>query len=317
MSSRSWMVPEAEWSRVNDKPPPPAPTSHRQKVWNFCRGIVSADMLLEAIPNAQSRARTLAATIKEAGPWLHAFPFTSLSLWMMILCMQIGVDLHLWRESWSSWHSWSDTHSLNSWWSERCHYCHAAINDVPHRALSTAKTPSCLEPSGLRWSNEKRPDGVSVVPWKSGKLVWYATSPDTCGPSYFALASTEAGLVTGQAEDRKWAKYLKLTTNHIFTSVAIETSCIIGPQSMKFICEIGFRLKQVTGNTNSLHYLNMLQWLSITVQQGNSTLLLGSSGPTHFNVNNCHLQLFFCQLVWLFLHYILAFSGMTYQFLIN
>ena len=64
----------------------------------------------------------------------------------------------------------------------------------PPLALSTAKIPSRLEPSGLYRSDGKRPDGASVVPWKSGKLlVWDATCPDTFAPSYNGLASSEAG----------------------------------------------------------------------------------------------------------------------------
>ena len=42
----------------------------------------------------------------------------------------------------------------------------------------------------------KKPDEISVAPWKSGKsLLWNATCLDTLAP----LASTEAGLVAAQA----------------------------------------------------------------------------------------------------------------------
>ena len=44
------------------------------------------------------------------------------------------------------------------------HYRHAALNSIIHRALATAKVPSCLEPAALHRSDGKRPDGVSVVP---------------------------------------------------------------------------------------------------------------------------------------------------------
>ena len=107
-----------------------------------------------------------------------------------------------------------------------------------------------------------------VVPWKSGKiLLWDIKSPDTFAPSYSALPSTEAGMVAGEAEERKWTKYCRLATNHIFTPVAIETIGVIGPMSRKFIHELGHRsgLEQVPGdamaNCKSLNYL--LQQLSI------------------------------------------------------
>ena len=77
------------------------------------------------------------------------------------------------------------THGLRCRWSEGRHHRHAAINDIVHRSLTSAKIPARLEPSGLYCSNGKRPDGISVVPWKSGKLlVWDATCPDTFAPSY-------------------------------------------------------------------------------------------------------------------------------------
>ena len=75
---------KAEWSQDNDELPPPAPASHCQKVWDLCNVVVTAEMLLEATPTcyAQSRARILAATTKEAGARLYAFPSSSLGLLM-------------------------------------------------------------------------------------------------------------------------------------------------------------------------------------------------------------------------------------------
>lgn len=64
------------------------------------------------------------------------------------------------------------------------------------RAFSAVGVPSCLEPSGLVRSDEKRPDGVIMVSWKSGKLlVWDATCPDTLTPSYMNVAVHGSGSV--------------------------------------------------------------------------------------------------------------------------
>ena len=94
--------------------------------------------------------------------------------------------------------------------------------------------------SGLYRLDRKRPDGVFVVPWKSGKLlVWNATSSDTFAASYSTLASTEAGMVTAQAEERKRTKYCHLAMYHIFTPVAIEICGVVSLESRKFIHELG------------------------------------------------------------------------------
>ena len=81
---------------------------------------------------------------------------------------------------------------------------HSAFNDIIHRALAAAHVPSHLEPSSLYRSDRKRPDGVSIVPWKCGQLlVWDATCPDIFAPSYSAIAGQQVGAVAQQAEDRK------------------------------------------------------------------------------------------------------------------
>ena len=68
-----------------------------------------------------------------------------------------------------------------------CHHCgaevdvpghqrHAALNDIIHRTLTSAHVTSRLEPPGLNRVDGKRPDGVTTVPWKCGKLLmWDAT----------------------------------------------------------------------------------------------------------------------------------------------
>ena len=50
-----------------------------------------------------------------------------------------------------------------------CKGRHSSINDILHRALSSAQVPSRLEPSGLSRLDGKHPDGVTMVPWKNGK----------------------------------------------------------------------------------------------------------------------------------------------------
>ena len=91
------------------------------------------------------------------------------------------------------------THGLSCHWSEGQHSCHEAFNDVIHRALASAKVPSRLEPSGLFRSDGKCPDGCSILPWKSEKmLVWDATCLDTYAPSHISAAARE-----GQAWQRK------------------------------------------------------------------------------------------------------------------
>ena len=110
-----------------------------------------------------------------------------------------------------------------------------AVNDIIHRTLSSAGIPSRLEPPGLSKSDGKRPDGVTFVPWSSGRpLVWDATWPDTFAPSHRGHATRSAGCVGEQAEGKKAEKYAHLAPAYLFQPVAIETSGAIGSRSRAF-----------------------------------------------------------------------------------
>ena len=101
------------------------------------------------------------------------------------------------------------THGLHCRKSLGRHPRHSAINDLIKRSLGSAKIPAHLEPAGICRSDGKRPDGATVLPWRSGRiLVWDATCPDTFAPSHRDLATRVAGAVADQAEERKKANML-------------------------------------------------------------------------------------------------------------
>ena len=148
-------------------------------------------------------------------------------------------------------------HALSCRKSEGRHQQHGAVNEVIHRTLFSVRAPSRLEPPGLHRSDGKRPDGVTTVPWKCGKLlVWDATCPDTFAPSYISQATTAAGEVAAHAEERKCSKYSGLPVTHLFIPVAIETTGAIGPKSLKFLKELGRRVGRHTGDVRATSFLS-------------------------------------------------------------
>ena len=71
---------------------------------------------------------------------------------------------------------------------------HHALKDLVARALSDADIPSSIEPQGLCRSDGKRPNGLTLLPWQSGKsLVWDVTVVCPFADSYVASAAREAG----------------------------------------------------------------------------------------------------------------------------
>ena len=246
------------WSLDQDHPPPVAPASHHQKVWDTIKVSATANALLENAPDALSRARLLAASAKESGAWLNALPISSLGLRMDDNTIRVSVRLRLGTtlcRPHACHHCGAEvnhlgTHGLSCVRSEGRHHRHAALNDIVHRALTAAHIPSRLEPSGIFRS-------------------------DTFATSYLPSAASGVGEVAAAAEERKRRKYSHLDQGHSFVPVAIETAGVFGPETMDFMRELGSRLQLASADRNSFTYL--IQRLSVAVQRGNAASVLGSA----------------------------------------
>ena len=112
---------------------------------------------------------------------------------------------------------------------------HSAVNELIKRALMSAEIPSQLEPTSLIRQNEKRPDGMSLSPWKNGRcLAWDFTCPDTLAPSQLNIAINGPGVIACEAEEKKRAKYASLSPTFCFVPVAVETLGALGDRADKF-----------------------------------------------------------------------------------
>ena len=128
------------------------------------------DDLLDNAVDARSRARILAATSKEYGAWLQALPLSSIGLRMddntvhIVTGLRLGSPLcrpHTCQHCGSDVNR-STVHGLSCRWSEGRHFRHSSLNDIVRRALSSARIPSRLEPSGISRSDGKRPDCITL-----------------------------------------------------------------------------------------------------------------------------------------------------------
>ena len=118
-------------------------------------------------------------------------------------------------------------HALSCKRSEGRYQWHAAIKGIVQQVMMSAHIPSRLEPTGLMRLDGKRPDGVTLAPWKSGRLlVWDATCLDTLAALYRVHATSVPGKV-----ERKSRKYQGLPPGHLFAPITtIETLGAIGPR---------------------------------------------------------------------------------------
>ena len=94
---------------------------------------------------------------------------------------------------------------------------HQQISDLVWRAVRRADTPSINEPSGLLPGEDKRPNGLTLVPWQGGCCLSYdATVVDTLAPSYVAVSAQVTGSAAQAAAERKVSKYAGLPASHLF-----------------------------------------------------------------------------------------------------
>ena len=81
---------------------------------------------------------------------------------------------------------------------------HHQINDFVYRSLSRANFPAKRKPARLLKADCKRPDGITLIPWREGKcLAWDATVGDTFAPTYLSATSVKAGSAADHLASKK------------------------------------------------------------------------------------------------------------------
>jgi len=152
---------------------------------------------------------------------------------------------------------------------------HHYINDLIWRALHRATIPATKEPAGLSRTDGKRPDGLTLIPWQSGKnLIWDVTVADTLAASHLATTSKLMGGAAHAASEKKDAKYSSLAINYIFVPIACETLGPIGSKALAFLGELGRRITAVSGDPRESSFL--FQRISVAIQRFNCVCFRGS-----------------------------------------
>jgi len=238
--------------------------------------------VLSAAHDQAGKARLIAAAAPHSGAFLHARPCSSLgtrldnSSLRIVVALRLGATVCLPHvcicgadvDS-------SGRHGLSCRRSAGRLSRHSAVNELIKRALMSAEIPSRLEPKSLAQHDDRRPDGLSLVPWSNGRcLAWDFTCPDTLAVSHLNTAVTGPGAVAVEAEAKKKNKYACLAPIYHFVPVAVETLGALGEEAADFMHELGRRIETVTGERRSTEFL--LQRLSVAIQRGNASCVLGT-----------------------------------------
>jgi hypothetical protein len=255
----------------------------KQRAWDAPLVGVAMEVVLSAAHNQAGIARLNAAAAPHSGAFLQTLPCSSVGTRLDDASLRIAIALRLGAPVCAN-HTCicgdavdsSGVHGLSCRKSAGRHMRHSALNDLLKRSLAAAEIPSRLEPSSLSRSDGKRPDGMTMMPWKQGRcLVWDVTCPDTLATSHLNKAVTGPGVVASEAELKKCAKYQTISQTHCFVPVAVETLGALGENANAFFADLGGRIASVTKEPRAFQFL--MQRVSVAIQRGNAASVLGTA----------------------------------------
>ena len=253
----------------------------RQRTWDLPLAETTAAGLLERADQI-SRARLLAAGLRESGLWLHALPTPVLGTLLDSETFRVSIALRVGAEVCST-HTCRcgrvmdarGLHGLSCKYSAGRHPRHAALNEIVMRSLRSAGIPSILEPVGIDRDDGRRPHGITVFPFSNGRcLCWDATCVDTYASTHLNNAALVPGEAAKLAEERKRLKYAALAVRYRFEPISLETTGFYDGTTGTLLSEIGRRTTEVTGDPRETVWLE--QRIGLAVQRGNAFSILAS-----------------------------------------
>lgn len=237
--------------------------------------------------SAHHLASFLAASAAHSGDWLFALPIASCGLTLDDEAVRVAVGLRLGLNLCTPHQchcgSLVDARGLHSFVCKRApgkSSRHHALNDLIARSFASAGIPTTKEPHGLFRTDGKRPDGLTLVPWQSGKpLCWDVTAICPLAESYVRGAAREAGAAAELAASRKEAKYSTIDDRHMFEPIAVETLGPLNLSARQLFGVLGRKISEKSGDFRESSFL--FQRLSVLVQRFNAVLLYDSMPTCH------------------------------------
>ena len=266
-------------------PLPQAPASSKQSSWDLPILEVEKERVWTACSSPREKASFLAACAPHSGDWLRALPIAACGMRLDDKAVRLGVALRIGLQVCEP-HGCPCGSPVDAWGSHAfvCKKAsgrfarHNAINDIVARAVAAGDYPVLKEPAGLISGSIKRPDGVTLLPWRHGDyLAWDVTVATTLAASSIEASSTLSGSASEAAASKKIAKYCDLPSHYAFQPMAFENLGTVSVSTTNFIDTLGKLAHRFSGNRNEGAYL--WQRLSLCLQRFNSVLLSQSFAP--------------------------------------
>ena len=176
--------------------------------------------------------------------WLNVIPCKKLSLKLSNHQLRIAIGLRLGSKmcerhkcvcgkvvTEDSWHGLSCLKSAGRF------SRHSNLNALTKQKLSSTHIQSVLDPQHLYRTDQKRPDGLTLVPWAVGnQLLRDVTVVDSLAPCRINVGSVcNPGTTAAEVEERKIDKYEDLVNDgYLFQPLAFEIQGAAGPSTEFF-----------------------------------------------------------------------------------
>ena len=216
--------------------------------------------------------------------WLNVIPSKNLSLKLSNQQLRIAIGLRLGSKicgrhkcvcgkdvTEDGWHGLSCLKSAGRF------SRHSNLNALKKQSLTSTHIPSVLEPRHLYRTDQKRPDGLTLVPWAVGKqLLWDVTVVDSLAPCRINAGSVcNPGTAAAEAEERKIDKYKDLVNDgYLFQPLAFEIQGAAGPRTEIFLSKLCKNLSICTEEPRAGSFLK--QRISLAIQIANAACVLGT-----------------------------------------
>jgi len=133
---------------------------------------------------------------------------------------------------------------------------HHVLNDLVARCFASAGTPVTKEPTGLFRADGKRPDGLTLVSWQSGKsLCWDVTVICPLVEAYVTGSTREAGAAAELASSRKEEKYASIGSEYLFAPIAVETLGPMNTSACQLFANLGRKISSASGDDREKDFL--------------------------------------------------------------
>ena len=218
-----------DWSTTFSCSLPSELESHKQRIWDKPNVATDVNNIFHSSQDIQSKARLLAVSAAHSSNWLNAMTIAFFGLRLDNEEIRVAIGLRL-DTALCKPHlclcgaivEEDGLHGLSCKLGKGKHARHSTLNDLIARALLRADVPCVKEPPGLSRKDGKRPDGLSLIPWRTGKsVVWDVNVGNIMASSFLGLSSQRAGIVAEAASTKKETKYEDISQQPYFRATII------------------------------------------------------------------------------------------------